>query len=123
MFFGGGRGLGLLCWRRRRGCWTGFPERSPLRYDQVAVAASLNRPTCCADSRDRPQGEWKGRRLARGAIKGPPVRDRDKRTVFCVYDAATPEAIRETAARSNLPVGRMTQVNVFDPYFYMGEGV
>jgi hypothetical protein len=37
---------------------------------------------------------------------------------FCVYDAPTPEAIRKTAARSELPVDRITQVRVLDPYFY-----
>jgi hypothetical protein len=47
----------------------------------------------------------------------------DKRTSFCVYDAPTPEAIRKTAARNDLPVDQITQVQVLDPYFYTGEGV
>ena len=42
----------------------------------------------------------------------------DKRTTFCVYDAPTPEAIRKTAARNELPVDEITQVRVLDPYFY-----
>jgi len=42
----------------------------------------------------------------------------DKRTTFCIYDAPTPEAIRATAARNALPVDRITQVRVLDPYFY-----
>jgi hypothetical protein len=42
----------------------------------------------------------------------------DKRTTFCVYDAPTPEAIRKTAARNDLPVDHITQVQVLDPYFY-----
>ena len=42
----------------------------------------------------------------------------DKRTSFCVYDAPTPEAIRKTATRNDLPVNRITQVRVLDPYFY-----
>ncbi len=42
----------------------------------------------------------------------------DKKKTFCVYDAATPEAIRKTAARNELPVDRITQVRVLDPYFY-----
>ena len=45
----------------------------------------------------------------------------DERTMLCVYDAPTPEAIRVTAARNNLPVDRITQVRVLDPYFYAGE--
>jgi hypothetical protein len=42
----------------------------------------------------------------------------DKHTTFCVYDAPTPEAIRKTAARNELPVDQITQVRVLDPYFY-----
>jgi Protein of unknown function (DUF4242) len=42
----------------------------------------------------------------------------DSGIAFCVYDAPTPEAIRKTAARNALPVDRITQVCVLDPYFY-----
>jgi hypothetical protein len=42
----------------------------------------------------------------------------DKTKTFCVYDGPTPEAIRKTAARNALPVDRITQVRVLDPYFY-----
>jgi hypothetical protein len=42
----------------------------------------------------------------------------DKTRSFCVYDAPTPEAIRKTAARNQLPVCQITQVRVLDPYFY-----
>ena len=42
----------------------------------------------------------------------------DKRRTFCVYDAPSPEAIRSTAARNRLPVERITEVRVLDPYFY-----
>jgi hypothetical protein len=42
----------------------------------------------------------------------------DKRTTFCVYDAPTPEAIRQVASRNELPVDEITQVTVLDPYFY-----
>jgi len=42
----------------------------------------------------------------------------DKRKTFCIYDAPTPEAIRKTAARNDLPVDEITQVQVLDPYFY-----
>ena len=37
---------------------------------------------------------------------------------FCVYDAPSPEAIRKSAARNDLPVDLITQVRVLDPYFY-----
>jgi Protein of unknown function (DUF4242) len=43
----------------------------------------------------------------------------DKTKTFCVYDAPSPEAIRKTAARNGLPVERITQVLVLDPYFYL----
>ena len=42
----------------------------------------------------------------------------DKTHTFCVYDAPTPEAIRQTAIRNELPVDEITQVRVLDPYFY-----
>jgi hypothetical protein len=42
----------------------------------------------------------------------------DKTRTFCVYDAPTPEAIRRTAIRNQLPVDEITQVSVLDPYFY-----
>jgi hypothetical protein len=42
----------------------------------------------------------------------------DKRKTFCIYDAPSPEAIRKTADRNSLPLDRITQVSVLDPYFY-----
>jgi hypothetical protein len=42
----------------------------------------------------------------------------DKRKTFCVYDGPTPEAIRKVAEKNQLPVDRITQVSVLDPYFY-----
>jgi len=42
----------------------------------------------------------------------------DREKTFCIYDAPTPEAVRKTAARNDLPVDRITQVRVLDPYFY-----
>jgi uncharacterized protein DUF4242 len=42
----------------------------------------------------------------------------DKRKTFCVYDAPSPEAIRRSASRNKLPVERITEVRVLDPYFY-----
>ena len=43
----------------------------------------------------------------------------DKKKTFCIYDAPTPEAIRTAANRNGLPVDRITEVRVLDPYFYM----
>ena len=40
------------------------------------------------------------------------------KTTYCVYDAPTPEAIRRTATANRLPVDRITEVRVLDPYFY-----
>lgn len=42
----------------------------------------------------------------------------DKTQTFCIYDAASPEAIRSAAKRNGLPVDRITEVRVLDPYFY-----
>ena len=41
----------------------------------------------------------------------------DKLRTFCIYDAPNPEAIRHAAARNGLPVDRITEVRVLDPYF------
>jgi hypothetical protein len=45
------------------------------------------------------------------------VSDDGKKT-FCIYDAPSPEAIRRTARRNKLPVDRITEVRVLNPYFY-----
>jgi len=42
----------------------------------------------------------------------------DKKKTFCIYDGPSPEAVRRTAGRSKLPVERITEVRVLDPYFY-----
>jgi hypothetical protein len=42
----------------------------------------------------------------------------DKASTFCVYDGPNPEAIRKAASSNGLPVDRITQVRVLDPYFY-----
>jgi len=42
----------------------------------------------------------------------------DKTKTFCIYDGPSPEAIRRVAQRNKLPVDRITEVRVLDPYFY-----
>jgi hypothetical protein len=42
----------------------------------------------------------------------------DKKKTFCVYDGPSPEAIRRVATMNNLPVNKITEVRVLDPYFY-----
>ena len=42
----------------------------------------------------------------------------DRRQTFCIYDAPTPEAVRRVADKNKLPVDRITEVRVLDPYFY-----
>jgi hypothetical protein len=42
----------------------------------------------------------------------------DKQTTFCVYDGPNPEAIRRAAGVNQLPVDRITEIRVLDPYFY-----
>jgi hypothetical protein len=46
----------------------------------------------------------------------------DSRTVFDLYDAPSPEAVRTTCARNVLHVDRITEVRVLDPYSYVDEG-
>jgi hypothetical protein len=43
---------------------------------------------------------------------------KDGTKTFCAYEAPSPEAIRRTAKRNDLPVDRITEVRVLDPYFY-----
>lgn len=42
----------------------------------------------------------------------------DKKNTYCVYDGPSPEAIRTAAQKNGLPVNRITEVRVLDPYFY-----
>ncbi len=44
----------------------------------------------------------------------------DNTKTFCIYDGPSPEAVHETARNNNLPIDRITQVSVLDPYFYRG---
>jgi hypothetical protein len=42
----------------------------------------------------------------------------DKKKTFCIYDGPNPEAIRSVATKNSLPVDKITEVRVLDPYFY-----
>lgn len=42
----------------------------------------------------------------------------DKSVTYCVYDGPSPEAVRQAAEANQLPVDRITEVRVLDPYFY-----
>lgn len=42
----------------------------------------------------------------------------DKKQSYCIYDGPSPEAIRAAAGKTGLPVTRITEVRVLDPYFY-----
>ena len=42
----------------------------------------------------------------------------DRRTAFDVYEAPSPEAVRRAGGRNRLPVDRITEVRVLDPYAY-----
>ncbi len=42
----------------------------------------------------------------------------DNKTTYCVYDGPTPETIRMAAERNGLPISKITEVRVLDPYFY-----
>ncbi len=43
----------------------------------------------------------------------------DKKQTFCVYDAPSPEAVRRASRRNNLPIEKIIEVRVLDPYFYL----
>jgi transaldolase len=42
----------------------------------------------------------------------------DKKKTFCIYDGPSPEAIRKVAKINNLPVDKIIEVSVLNPYFY-----
>jgi hypothetical protein len=42
----------------------------------------------------------------------------DRQTTFCLYEGPSPEAVRQAAERSDLPVDRITPVSVLDPYSF-----
>lgn len=42
----------------------------------------------------------------------------DTGTMLCLYEAASPEAVRRAARHSDLPVDRIRKVRVLDPYSY-----
>jgi len=42
----------------------------------------------------------------------------DRKKTYCVYDGPTPEAIRDVAKKNCLPIDRITEVRVLDPYFH-----
>ncbi len=42
----------------------------------------------------------------------------DKTKTYCLYDGPGAEAIRRAAECNGLPVDRITEVRVLDPYFY-----
>lgn len=42
----------------------------------------------------------------------------DKHKTYCIYDGPSPEAIRQAAKSNGLPIDRITEVRVLDPYFY-----
>jgi len=42
----------------------------------------------------------------------------DKTQTYCIYDAPTPEAVRIVAQKNGLPVDKITEVRVLDPFFY-----
>ena len=42
----------------------------------------------------------------------------DKKKTYCIYDGPSPESIRRSAATNSLPIVKITEVRVLDPYFY-----
>ena len=42
----------------------------------------------------------------------------DHAKTYCIYDGPSPEAIRKVASKNNLPVNKISEIQVLDPYFY-----
>jgi hypothetical protein len=43
----------------------------------------------------------------------------DKRRAYCIYEGPSPEAIRRAANRNRLPIQKITEVSVLEPYSYL----
>jgi len=43
----------------------------------------------------------------------------DKKKTYCIYDGPSSDTIRKVAERNGLPVDKITEVRVLDPYFNM----
>lgn len=46
----------------------------------------------------------------------------DRRRMYCLYEARSPEAVRRAATLSGLPVETITEIVLLDPYSYRGAG-
>jgi hypothetical protein len=42
----------------------------------------------------------------------------DHSKTYCIYDGPSPEAIRKVATKNSLPVNKISEIQVLDPYFY-----
>ncbi len=42
----------------------------------------------------------------------------DRKHTYCIYDGPTPEAVRRAATRNKLPISKIAEVRVLDPYSY-----
>ena len=42
----------------------------------------------------------------------------DHTKTFCIYDGPSEDAILRSAERNQIPIDKITQVRVLDPYFY-----
>ena len=80
-----------------------FPDGLQVPIDDTGAKACL----AVVDSNAADQVTWVHSYVSADGMK-----------TFCIYEAPTPEAIRKTASRNHLPIDRITQVRVLDPYFY-----
>ncbi|RPI75637.1 MAG: DUF4242 domain-containing protein [Ignavibacteriales bacterium] len=42
----------------------------------------------------------------------------DRKKTFCIYEAPTPEAVRKAAGKNKLPIDKIFEVNLLDPYYF-----
>lgn len=58
------------------------------------------------------------RNAAEGVTWGQSYVTLDGALSYCIYEGPSPEAVRRAAAANGLPVDRVTEVRVLDPYFH-----
>ncbi len=58
------------------------------------------------------------RNAAAGVTWGHSYVTTDGALSYCIYEGPSPEAVRRAGAANGLPVDRVTEVRVLDPYFH-----
>jgi hypothetical protein len=62
--------------------------------------------------------EMVGRNAGQGVTWLQSYVSADRSVMYCLYEGPDARAVRRAAAVNHLPVDRVTEIHVLDPYFY-----